>query len=403
MDPKIADFVDAEIPKLVDAIVSLAEVPTPTGDEVRRAQAVRDLLQRWRMKAHFDDVGNLWVGWPEMPTLAVPDRPLVVITAHLDTVFPWEINWAVERHEKILRGPGVADNAAGLAVLVWLAKYLKYKVPDPRNQYLLVGTVGQVVSLTGIHVLLDALRNAGLDPTRFLHVEIEGSDLGQVTVGGVGARRYEVKIQTLGGHSWIDAGVPNAIHIAAGLICKLYHEIPQEPGKTTYNVGTIEGGTAINAVAPHVKFACEFRSTDPAEIRRLESQAMKTIQEAAQNPAVTVETRVIGERPASTLHADFPVVNIVRAIHADLGIEPRVKYGSGDANYPLSVGLQSVALGCTRAFQIHTVSEWLQVPPLRTGLAQFCSLVESLERAFPGAVPAAPDWDTKPPGEKNPS
>ncbi|GAB4314940.1 MAG: M20/M25/M40 family metallo-hydrolase [Promethearchaeota archaeon] len=378
-----SEFAAEQLEWVIELIKKIGEIPTPTGDEVRRAEEVRRKLRRLGFSTQYDRTGNLWTAWPPLKKLEAGGEPLALFTSHLDCVFPWDIDWRVERNGNALRGPGVADNTTGVAALLALAKYVKETCPNPANQYVFAGTVGQVTDLRGIQALLDAIWATGLDPSKFCHVDVLGTPLGRVICGGVGTRRYEVRVSTTGGHSWLEAGAPNAIYEAARIIYKFYGTFRQSKKKATYNVGTIRGGTSINAVAPSATFTCEFRWRDPRELRKFIRKARELIQEAERDPRVHVNLKYTGLRPASPLRDDFPVVKLAQGVLRGLGVEPIVSFGSSDANYPLSVGLQSVALGCSKAHNTHTVNEWLEIDSLRVGLAQFFALFDDLERRFP--------------------
>ncbi len=384
MDERQVQFIDKNFSRLIKSIITLAEIPTPTNDEVRRAQEVRDQLANLRLtNISFDDVGNLWVAWPPLQQISKSDKPIVLFSAHLDTVYPWETEWKVVQEGDLLQGPGVADNSTGVAFLIFIASFLKEFVTEPRNQYLLVATVGQGAQMQGIRSFIDRLWEAGLDPAKFLHVAIEGNDLGRINSGGVAVRRYEVNVQTPGGHSWYDALNPNAIHRVSEMIDKLYNQFKQESWATTFNVGTIRGGTAINAIAAHAIFTFELRASTDWQMRKLEKRSLDIINSFTKKEGVQVQTKLIGSGPSSPLHEDFPVLDIIIKILKDLGVKPQVRYGLSESNYPLSLGLQSITLGCTRAKLTHSVHESMEIPILKHGLTQFFLLITQLESNFP--------------------
>ncbi len=386
MNVQQIEFVDKNFAKLVKEIIALAEIPTPTNDEVRRAQEVRDQLNNLKLKGvSFDNAGNLWVGWPPLDQLHPPagGMPVVLFTAHLDTVYPWDIEWKVVSESEVLLGPGVADNSTGVAVLIWIAQFLKELVPNPKNQYILAATVGQGAHMQGIKAIIDQLRDAGLDPTKFLHVAIEGNDLGRINCGGVSMRRYEVTIYTPGGHSWYDAQRPSAIHQAAEIIHQMYEKFKQNPRTATCNVGTVRGGTAINAIAAQASFSVEIRANNDSRVHKIEKRLFTIVASSARKRDVRAETKEVGTGPASPLHQNFPVIAPVVRILKDLKVTPQVRLGLTESNYPLSLGLQSITLGCTHARHTHSIQETMEIPPLKKGLAQFFELIELLERSFP--------------------
>jgi di/tripeptidase len=206
---------------------------------------------------------------------------------------------------------------------------------------------------------------------------VDGAGVDSIVAEALGSRRFEVKIHGPGGHSWSDFGVPNpivAIARAIDLITEL--PLPATP-KTTINVGTIEGGTSVNTIPESASMRVDVRSSEPAELDRLERSMQECVRQAvtdSQSPRsvhkhLRYEIRVVGNRPAAELHLDAPILHAVRAADSQLGIKSRIHRASTDANIPLSLGIDALAIGAGGSGGgAHTLHEWFEPLGRDTGL-----------------------------------
>ncbi|MBM3450939.1 MAG: M20/M25/M40 family metallo-hydrolase [Armatimonadetes bacterium] len=359
------------LPAILDEAVAVCEVPAPPFAEEKRADYVAQRVTQLGLGAPArDPAGNVTCVLP-----GAPGRRRVLLSAHLDTVFPAETSLRVRRDGNWLYGPGIGDNSLGLAAMLWLGRALR-DLPD-RGDLVLAANVGEegIGDLRGAKALWQTHgRDAGA------WIILEGASFNQGALGGTGSRRYRVTYRTQAGHSWRDFGKPSAIHALGRLIDQISHvDVPRSP-KTTFNVGVIEGGTSVNTIAPSASLLLDMRSDDTPALKRLEHAALALVTSIADASGVTAETELIGDRPGGRLAPDHWLV--ARANEIARGIGQTIEWGSHstDANVPLSQGAAAITLGLARGEHIHAAEEKVDVSVLPDGLRQVGLLLASLLR-----------------------
>lgn len=356
---------------LVREIITITQIPAPTAQEEQRAQ----YLQRRFAEIGLTDVGIDSAGNCVGTFAGTGPRPRVLVCAHLDTVFPINTDCTVVQDGEMLRGPGVGDNAAGLGALIWAAEVLRRAGARPQGPILFAGTVGEegLGNLKGIRALMDTYGH-DLDCV----IALDGS-LGGLVRQGVGSRRLLLRVETEGGHSWGAFGSPSAIHSLARMIARICElRVPLDP-KTTYNVGTITGGTSVNTIAPRAEAVLDLRSVDPGELSRLESRVGQIVHQVAEEAGVRVQTEIIGDRPAGAIGEKHPLCMAVREVHRHLDIQTRIYPSSTDGNVPLHLGIPTVTVGVTHGGNGHRVDEYIYTGPLIKGLGQVTLLLLAVQ------------------------
>jgi acetylornithine deacetylase/succinyl-diaminopimelate desuccinylase-like protein len=294
-------------------------------------------------------------------------RPLVVVSAHLDTVFPEGTDFTVRREGHRLLAPGIADDGAGLAALAALARALAECGIETEGSLLFVGTVGEEGEgdLRGARHLLTAGEWAGRIDS---FLSLDGPGVERITNAAVGSRRYRVKFSGAGGHSWGDFGAANPIHAAARCAARLAsYPAPASP-RTTFNVGRVEGGTGVNVIPRAATMDVDLRSESPEELRRLDAFFRRAGREAAADenaarragtPHVELELKLIGDRPGGRTPPDSPLVQFAAAATRAVGREPRLDTSSTDSNIAISLGVPAVTIGAGGSSgNSHSLEEW---------------------------------------------
>jgi tripeptide aminopeptidase len=355
--------------RVLDLACEIQQIPAPTFAESDRAAFVRERFAAEDLAdVEQDDLGNVFARRPGRN----PDSRPVLVTAHLDTVFPAGTPLTLVREADRITGPGIGDNSLGVAGLFGLQWLLGADVM-PADLYL-AANVGEegLGDLRGMRGVMDRL-GGRVRAT----IVLEGMALGHIYHAGLAVRRYRVTARTEGGHSWLHFGRPSAIHelIRLGVgVTELM--LPVAP-KTTFNIGTITGGTSINTIAREASFDLDLRSESPSV---LEGLADRVLALAASPGAQGVEysTEVIGDRPAGAIPHDHPLVQLaVRALEESGVASHTFEIGSTDANVPLSRGLPCVCVGLTRGANSHRPDEYIETRDLDRGL-------ESIERLVRG-------------------
>jgi acetylornithine deacetylase/succinyl-diaminopimelate desuccinylase-like protein len=354
--------------KILDLAVAVQQIPAPTFEEGSRAAFLRStFLAEGLLDVEMDDLSNVSARLPGRGR-ATP----LVITAHLDSVFPKETDLTVVRDGDEIRGPGIGDNAlgvAGLLALVWGLRSRDLTLP---GDLILVGTVGEegLGDLRGMQAVVDRL-----DGDALAYLVLEGMALGHVFHRGMRVQRYRITVQTPGGHSWVDYGTPSAVHELTRLVGRILDlPLPQEP-RTSLNVGRIQGGMAVNAIAARALVEVDMRSERGKAVTDLARRVRRVVREAS-GREVDVHMERIGDRPEGQIPADHPLVRLAWESLQKQGITPHLSLGSTDASVPLSRGLPAVCLGLTTGGGAHTTQEFIHCPPLAYGLDQLLAVVQ---------------------------
>lgn len=351
---------DAKEP-IAELTLRLSAIPAPTNDEGERASALASILR----DAGLDDVT---VDDLDDVTGRIRGRRsdrAVLLAAHTDTVFPRSVDVTPRREGDRLFGPGIGDNTISIATVVVLKSLLDRLGIVPDVDIIVTGNVGEegLGDLRGMRAVMDA------NPEIGAAVAVEGHALGRITHQGVGSRRLEVTLTGPGGHSWGDFGRPSAIHAAAKLVAQLDAiPLPAEP-KTTLNVGILTGGISVNTIAPDARMVIDMRSLDQDALERLVREAERRIAAARTND-ITVDSKVVGDRPAGRLPEDQGLVPIARASLELLDIDPTLDASSTDANIPISRRIPAVCIGVASGGHAHREDEYIDLELVPTGVTQ---------------------------------
>lgn len=313
--------------------------------------------------------------------------PPVVISAHLDTVFPPGTDLTVRRLGSRLYGPGIGDNSTSVACLLFLAEGLARARFRPRVPVVWLFNTGEegLGNLRGIRHFLD---RAPVRPAAMLVLD---GGLGMICYRGLGSRRLRVTFSGPGGHSWKDFGTPSAIHAAGRAVARLA-ELPRRAHpRTTWNVGRIEGGTSVNTIAAHCILEIDLRSEAGTALNELEQVVRREVQSAAREEGVEVRIDVIGDRPQGALPPDHQLVALVRSAMDACGIPAYELTASTDANLPLSRGIPAVAFGIRHGDGAHTLHEFIERRGLDRGLRlALLALLATVRWAEQSTLPHGP-------------
>jgi tripeptide aminopeptidase len=360
--------------------IRLTEIPAPEFDEARRGEALKELLAASGFHVRTDKAGNV------IAERAGSDaKSVILLAAHLDTVFPAGTDVKVKRSGGRLLAPGISDNGVGLASLAALARALAESRVRTTKTIVLVGDVGEEGegNLRGMRALTDSY-GSRLSAV----IAVDGPSTDYITTQGIASRRFEVSITGPGGHSWSDFGAPNPITaISRGIVKFSAVQVPNDP-RSSFNVGSIEGGTSVNSIPSSVKVKVDLRSEDEAELGRLEAAMREAMAAGAKeeisvtqsaNDALKTSVRSLGTRPAGKLPDDSPLLATIRNVDTYLLNRSRLERSSTDANIPLSMGIPAVALGGGgRGGGSHTLDEWYDPAGRELGLKRLFLAVVSL-------------------------
>ncbi len=342
----------------LDDQIRFCEVPAPPFMESARAELLRKAFAGLGLeRVRVDRVGNVLGDRPGASL-----HPHLVVAAHLDTVFPEGTDVHVRRRGTMLYGPGIVDNCRGLAVLVAIVRAMGEAHLQTPGTLTFAATVGEegLGDLRGVKALFAETLKDQID--RFVAIDSDGAN---VTPRAIGSLRYRVTFTGPGGHSFANFGVPNPANALGRAIAKIADlQVPGDP-RTTFNVGRIGGGTAVNAIPAEAWMEIDLRSSDSRALKALDARVQSAIDAGAVDEnrrwgrqGVSVSRTLVGERPAGQIPVDAPIVQAAFAAGRAVGLNVVLAEGSTDANIPLSMNIPAIAIGTgATGSGVHTESE----------------------------------------------
>jgi acetylornithine deacetylase/succinyl-diaminopimelate desuccinylase-like protein len=385
-EPTIKAALDAakrNEPWTIEEQIRINEIPAPPFKEEVRAREMERLFKELGLKdVRIDKEGNVVGVRPgEKPT------PNVVISAHLDTVFPEGTDVTVKREGNILRAPGIVDDTRGLAALLNIIRSLDEGKVRTAGTITFVGTVGEegLGDLRGVKALF---RDTLKDQIDFF-ISIDGTSVNRVTSAGVGSYRYRVTFKGTGGHSYGAFGLANPIHALGRAIDGIAEiQVPRQP-KTTFNVGRIGGGTSVNSIAFEAWMEVDMRSETMVALEAVKEQFMTSVNSAveAENKRwggrgnLSVELELVGLRPAGETSQQSPIIKATNAAVVALGLQPIHSAGSTDSNVPMNLGVPAVTIGGGGSgFGAHALDEYFDATDSHLGPQMAILLLAALTK-----------------------
>jgi tripeptide aminopeptidase len=349
----------------------LTEIPAPPFQEAQRAVAVKALLASSGLEVQIDKTGNV-IG----ELRGANEKEIVVLSAHLDTVFPASTEVKVRREGDRLLAPGISDNGTGLAALVAIARACHESHIKPRRSILFVADVGEEGegNLRGMRALIEAYK-----PKLKAVIVLDGSGTDHVTTKALASRRLEATITGPGGHSWSDFGMPNPINALVRASVRFINtKVPASP-RTTFNIGQIEGGTSVNSIPYEAKLKVDIRSESEDELAKLESALRDCLAAGVRDEMESARDRskgklewkmqLLGSRPGGELSANSALLAALRSADEYVGNQSRIERSSTDANVPLSHGIDAISIGAGgTGGGAHSLQEWYEPAGREMGL-----------------------------------
>src|SRR5256885_2573754 len=360
---------------------ALSAIPAPTGAEAQRAVRVAELFREAGLQdIRIDEAGNVsaWFSGNGGKGKGEGVAP-VVLSAHLDTVFGPDVDVSVERRGRRLEGPGISDNARGIAALVAVAEAVVTARLRTARPILFAATVGEEGSgdLRGVKYLLNGKREtlkgsltvAGNGkPAAF--IALDGAGIERIVHRALGSRRYHVTFRGPGGHSWAAFGVANPAN-AVGRAAALLADVPTPSApRTTCAVVRLGGGTGLNSIPQEAWLDLDLRSEDPKALAQLDVTVRAALARATDDenrrrapatPPLGIEIRLLGDRPSGVTPRTHPLVQAAIAANRILGKDAELASASTDANVSIALGVPAIALGAGgKAGGAHLTSEWYE-------------------------------------------
>ena len=368
-------------PHTIQQQIQICEIAAPPFHENERG---RDIERRFKelglRNVRIDPVGNV-IG--ERP--GAQARPNVVLSAHLDTVFPEGTDVRVARQGDRLKGAGIGDDCRGLAVMLATVETLNDARIHTPGTITFVATVGEE-GLGDLRGVKELFRELAGQVDKF--VSVDGSGLDVVNVG-VGSLRYKVIFQGPGGHSYGSFGIANPIHAMGRAIAKIAElEVPSNP-KTTFNVGRVGGGTSVNSIASEAWMEVDLRSADTASLKTLDEKFHAAVRSAIEEEnqrwnnrgRIHAAIELVGNRPAGQTPAQTAIVQTALAVSQALGSDESLREGSTDANVPMNLNIPAITIGGGGSGSgVHTTNETFDSTDSWRGTERAVLLIIALAR-----------------------
>jgi tripeptide aminopeptidase len=377
---------DKQHGRIVNEGILLTEIPAPPFMEEARGKKFAEMFKEAGLAdVQTDPEGNI-LGFRKGTR---SDGKFVVISAHLDTVFPPETDVKVKREGDKLMAPGVGDDTFSLAAMLGMIRAMNTAGIKHRDDIIFVGTVGEEGpgDLRGVRYMFN--KGAYKDKIKTFF-SLEAGPVNSITNGAVGSKRYRFTFKGPGGHSYGAFGLVNPMYALGQAAANMAQmEVPEKP-KTTYSIGVIGGGTSVNSIPLEGWMEVDMRSEAPAELKKIEDKILAAVNEAvkAENGrhstkegAITLDAKLIGDRPAGETNAKHELVQMATAAIAAGGYKTEYSAGSTDSNLPMSLGIPAITIGKNapdnRGGRSHSLDEWINVEkgPMVKGMVTSLSIM----------------------------
>jgi acetylornithine deacetylase/succinyl-diaminopimelate desuccinylase-like protein len=362
-----------DVEAFLERLLAIQSIPAPTFQEEERAKYLESSFKAAGLiDVERDEISNVF------GRIKGGDLGTLVVSAHLDTVFSQDTLLEVKQRENRLIGPGVGDNALGLAALVELASAFPHG-SLPGDLWLVANVCEEGLgNLKGMRGIVDRFGDSVLG-----YLILEGMALGHIYHRALPVRRYRIEASAAGGHAWIHRDRPSAIHTLLRLGERILSITLPESPRTTLNIGRIEGGTTVNSIAQAAHMEMDLRSEDENTLSKMEEMILDLLR-SPMDSGLTVNYELIGERPGGEIPADHPLVVAAKESLLAVGIQSiQLETGSTDASLPLSLGFPAVCVGVSHGGEAHSLEEYIEIELIPRGFVALTSLIQKAFHVLP--------------------
>lgn len=351
----------------IDQAIAIQQIPAPTFQEAERAAYIANQFTALHLTdVETDSALNVY----GRLSGAKSDVPAIMVSAHTDTVFALDTDLQTRTESGIIYGPGLGDNSLGVAGLLALVEALRQQQRQPATDLWLVATTREegLGDLQGMRAAFGKLKSR-----IGMVINLEGLAFGHIYHAGIAVRRLQIKASAEGGHSWLHFGRASAVHGLVELGARIVALRPPPKPRTTFNIGMIEGGQAINVIATSASLWLDMRSEDRTALENLEQRVRTEAANLSQSD-LTLSIQVVGDRPAGHLSPEHPLIQGALAALTLVGMRGALETGSTDANIPLADECPAVTIGIARGGNAHRLDEYVETEPIPLGLRQLITL-----------------------------
>ena len=368
MRNNVFTYLDAHEQEARELLTQLARIPAPSNQEERRAEFCLNWLKGMGAEeAYMDEALNVIY-----PVGVDGKNDLMVFMAHSDVVFPDQEELPLRVEDGKIHCPGVGDDTANVVAMLMTAGFVARERMMPKNCGVLIVVNSGEEGLGNLKGSKKIMEDFGHRVKEFITFD---GNANAIVTKAVGSKRYRVSVTTEGGHSYARFGAPNAIALLSAIIARLYEIRVPDIGRTTYNVGTISGGTSVNTIAQNAEMLFEFRSDEREGLAIMQSHFDRILEEFLEK-GMEIQTELVGDRPCG-LNIDNSALasRAASAVLAHYGWMPHFGVGSTDCNVPLSMGIPAICPGCVMGWGAHTREEYVRIDSLLPGLKVAAELI----------------------------
>ena len=361
----VLDYIENSHQDMLDLLEELCQIPAPSGNEQLRAEYCKNWFEKnGAPKVYVDDALNV-----VCPYNCDESNDIVVFMAHTDVVFPDTTPLPLVKDGDVWSCPGIGDDTACLVLMMMVAKYVfKNNLKSDKGILFVANSCEEGLgNLKGSRQIMNDFANRITEfytfDGRYIHL------LNKC----VGSHRYEIYVESTGGHSFNNFGNTNSIAVIGNLITELYKcQVPvKDNSRTTYNVGMVEGGTSVNTIAQSAKMLYEYRSDDKDCLATMQNFFNETIKRVQGETDAKITVSLIGERPCGGQVNQEKLTQMTNEVleickkHTDKDCV--CNSGSTDCNIPMSLGVPALCVGSYDGGGAHRREEFLYLSSLPIG------------------------------------
>jgi acetylornithine deacetylase/succinyl-diaminopimelate desuccinylase-like protein len=367
-------YIDAHKEDILNEWIRLTEINAPSGKERERAEAIKKILESYKLdKVYYDAKGNL-VAFRKGTDA---NGKAVVVDAHLDTVFQEGLKIKAQVKDGKLYAPGVGDDTRNIEAALASIRALNEANIKTKLDLLFVFTVEEETSMLGAKAFIDENKSSIAS-----YIALDGG-YENMTYAGIGINWYKHHFLGAGGHTRSKTPPYSATLPLARAIERIYAlELPKEP-TVNLNIGMLGGAEVVNAKAADAWFTVDLRSTDQKLIDEFEKKIEVIVREEAAREGMKLKTELVTDKlPAAQIpgNRESFTVRMAEAVHRAIGFEnvQVTATASNNANVALLAGLQAFSTGCAPCGGDHSLDEWCSIEPIYKGIKKLLLLEVAL-------------------------
>lgn len=353
---------DTSLTRATELLTKLIATPSLSGSEERTADIIEEVLRDMGMQPHRLH-NNVYV----LPAHRHPERPLLMLNSHHDTVKPAQAYTRDPFSPAIKDGVifGLGANDAGASVVSLIETYNALRGQELNVDVMLaISASEENMGPNGMRALLPHLQEIGYLPD--MAIIGEPTDM-QPAIAERGLLVLDCTAHGVTGHAARNGGV-NAIYKAMADIEKLrnlqFEKVSSLLGPIKISVTQIQAGRQHNVVPEICTFVADVRTTDAYS----NVETLQIIKDAVECDVRERSTRV----HASVISYEHPLVKAAIAV----GGKPFVSPTTSDmALMPM---FPTLKIGPGKSARSHSADEFVLVSEIAQALELYPKIIKNI-------------------------